>query len=132
MADILYPNDQGNPAGALPVRLVTADGSAFYTASEGGTSGPSMTDGSGNITTGGTAQQLFGGVVPAHGYAVYNPSPSVDLWVSHSTTAAPNGAGSIRVSANGGAYETPPGVAPGHAVSIYGATTGQPFTADTW
>lgn len=36
-----YPNDQGLPAGAIPVRLVLADGSAFYTAE--GTSPPPYT-----------------------------------------------------------------------------------------
>ncbi len=36
-----YPNDQGNPAGAMPVRLVTSNGGAFYNASgSGGGSAP--------------------------------------------------------------------------------------------
>lgn len=34
-----YPSDQGQPAAALPVRLVNAGGSAFYTSSGGGGGG---------------------------------------------------------------------------------------------
>ncbi len=34
-----FPNAQSNPAGAIPVRLVTEDGSAFYTATGGGGGG---------------------------------------------------------------------------------------------
>ncbi len=84
------------------------------------------------ITAGGVAQNLFAGVTPTNGWAVYNPDPSEDLWVSDSTTAAPNASGSIRVAANGGGYETPLGYAPVGAVSIYGATTGHKITARKW
>lgn len=97
----------------------------------GGTS--SAIDGSGAITAGGTAQQLFAGAVPASGYAVYNPDPSNDLWINDSGGAAtPGAAGSIRVAANGGGYETPAGMRPATAVSIIGAVTGQKFTARRW
>lgn len=34
-----YPNDQGQPSGAMPVRLVNAAGNAFYTATGGGGGG---------------------------------------------------------------------------------------------
>ena len=84
------------------------------------------------ITTGGTAQNLFGGATPTDGFAVYNPDPTNDLWVSDSATAAANGLGSIRVAANGGGYETPPGYNPIGAVSIVGAVTGQKITARAW
>lgn len=89
-------------------------------------------DGSTTITSGGTAQLLFGGVVPPHGYAVFNPDSTNDLWISDSTTAAANGTGAIRCAANGGGYETPPGVLPVGAVSIIGAVTGQKITARWW
>jgi hypothetical protein len=90
------------------------------------------TDASATIAAGGTAQTLFSGAVPANGWAVYNPDPANDLWVSDTTTAAANGQGAIRVAANGGGYESPPGRKPAGAVSIVGAVTGQKFTASCW
>lgn len=89
-------------------------------------------DGSTTITTGGTAQNLFGGTVPSNGFAIYNPDPTNDLWVSDSATALANGLGSIRVVANGGGYETPAGYRPLGTVSIVGAVTGQKITARRW
>jgi hypothetical protein len=89
-------------------------------------------DGSTTITTGGTAQTLFGGVVPVNGFQILNPDASTDLWVSDSTTAAVNGVGSIRVVANGGGFETPPDYKPIGAVSIVAATTGTKITARRW
>ena len=91
-----------------------------------------VSDNSGTITTGGTAQTLFGGAIPANGFAIYNPDASNDLFVSDSTTAVVNGVGSIRVPANGGAFVTPTGVKPMGVVSIIGATTGGKFTARKW
>lgn len=84
------------------------------------------TDVSGTITAGGTAQTLMS--VTLQGYAVYNPD-ATDLWISDSGTAAPNGSGSVLVTANGGWYETPSGYKHTGTISIYGATTGQKFTA---
>ena len=92
----------------------------------------STTDGSTTITTGGTAQTLFGGVIPLNGYAICNPDATNDLWVSDSQTAAANGLGTIRVVANGGYYATEPGQKPIGTVSIVGATTGQKITARRW
>lgn len=100
-------------------------------ASEANANNPSI-DGSTTITTGGTAQNLFGGTAPTNGYAICNPDPSNDLWISDSTTAAANGQGSIRVVANGGYYATEPGQKPMGAVSVYGAATGQKITARRW
>lgn len=84
------------------------------------------------IGTGGAAQVLFSNQIPTNGWAIYNPDAANDLWVSDSTTAAANGQGSIRVAANGGGYETPPGYKPNHTVSIIGAVTGQKITARQW
>jgi len=89
-------------------------------------------DGSSTITAGGTAQDLFSSATPTNGFAVYNPDASEDLWISLSTTAVANGAGCIRIAANGGGYETPPNMKPFHAISIVGATTGHKFTAIKW
>lgn len=108
--------------------------------STGGAANVSITSGIGssassadtNITSGGTAQSLFSGETPTNGWAIYNPDAANDLLVSDSVTAAANGQGSIKVAANGGGYETPPGYKPSHAVSIIGAVTGQKITACRW
>jgi hypothetical protein len=94
--------------------------------------GDPASDGSGTITLGGTAQTLFGAVVPTNGFGVYNPDPAEDLWISLFSTAAIGASGSVRLAANGGWYETPPNMKPSNTVSIIAATTGHKFTADKW
>lgn len=92
--------------------------------------GAKASDGSGAVATGGSAQTLFGGVVPANGFLVQNNS-SAALWISDVGAAAAGGA-SIQLAANGGIFATPSGYKPGGAVSLYGATTGQAFAARRW
>ena len=87
-------------------------------------------DGSGTLATGGSAQTLFGGIVPANGFLVQNNS-SAALWISDVGTAASGGA-SLQLAANGGIFATPSGYKPAGAVSLYGATTGQAFAARRW
>jgi len=87
-------------------------------------------DGSGTLATGGSAQTLFGGIVPANGFVVQNNS-SAALWISDVGVAAAGGA-SIQLTANGGVFATPSGYKPAGAVSLYGATTGQLFAARRW
>jgi hypothetical protein len=84
------------------------------------------------ITAGSTAQNLFGGTAPINGFAVYNPDPTNDLWVSDNGTASANGQGCIRVASNGGGFESPPGYKPLGAISIVGAVSGQKITARRW
>ena len=92
--------------------------------------GSAASDGSGTVTTGGSAQTLFGGVVPANGFLVQNNSSSA-LWISD-VGAASAGGGSIQLTANGGVFATPSGYKPAGAVSLFGATTGQLFAARRW
>jgi hypothetical protein len=87
---------------------------------------------SGTITTGGTAQVLLAASTGANGYSVYNPDSTNDLWISESGNALANASGSVRIPANGGWYEQPPGSTPALPVSIVGAVTGQKFTARWW
>ncbi|MFA4994205.1 MAG: hypothetical protein WC521_02750 [Bdellovibrionales bacterium] len=110
----------------------TITGFALLLQSSDANNSNTATDASGTITTGGTAQTLFGGIVPSNGFAVYNPDATNDLWISDTVTALANGTGSIRVVANGGGFETPPFCKPCGVVSIVGATTGQKFTARRW
>ncbi len=91
--------------------------------------GAAALDGSGMVATGGTAQQLFAGVVPANGWLVCNNSSAV-LYVSDVGIAAPGGS-SIQI-APGATFWTPSGYRPGGAVSIYGGTSGQGFAARRW
>lgn len=88
--------------------------------------------GDGEIAAGGEPQDLFGGATPANGFAVCNPDQTEDLWFSLSGDAEAEAEGSIRLAANGGYYETPPGMKPWGPVSIVGPTTGQKFTAMKW
>src|SRR6478609_8992205 len=79
---------------------------------------------SGTITAGGTAQQLSGAFPQRKGCVVQNQS-ATDLWINDQGTAAATQP-SIKVPAGsqficGSGY----GAAPGAALSIFGATTGQ-------
>jgi len=94
------------------------------------TAGAAASDGSGTLATGGSAQTLFGGIVPANGFLVQNNS-SAALWISDVGAASAGGA-SLQLAANGGLFVTPSGYKPAGPVSLYGATTGQAFTARRW
>lgn len=92
--------------------------------------GSAAADGSGTLATGGSAQTLFGGIVPANGFVVQNNSSGA-LWISDVGVATAGGA-SLQLAANGGLFATPSGYKPAGAVSLYGATTGQAFAARRW
>ncbi len=94
------------------------------------TAGVAASDGSGTVATGGSAQTLFGGIVPANGFLVQNNS-SAALWISDVGVASAGGA-SIQLAANGGSFATPSGYKPAGAVSLFGAATGQAFAARRW
>lgn len=119
---------QGVDGGTLRDVAVDSSGRVILSPTSGAST---VVDGSGTITTGGAAQSLFGGAVPAAGFEIYNPHASASLWISKQGTATPNTAGSIEI-APGAMYVTPPGYVPNHAVSVYGVITGQPFTAERW
>lgn len=93
------------------------------------TAGSAAIDGSATVAAGGTAQTLFGGVVPVDGYLVANNS-SGPVYVSDVGTATAGGA-SIPIAA-GTIFMTPSGYKPAGPVSLYGATTGQAFAARRW
>jgi hypothetical protein len=92
--------------------------------------GAAASDGSGTLAAGGSAQTLFGGIVPTNGFLVQNNS-SAALWISDVGAAAAGGA-SLQIAANGGVFVTPSGYKPAGAVSLWGATTGQAFAARRW
>lgn len=95
----------------------------------GNMSATTITNRSGAITAGGTAQQLAAANTARRGFSVQNLS-SGDLWISTVGTAAAS-APSLWLPA-GAYYEMPTGGVSSGAVSIFGATTGQAFTAYEW
>jgi len=90
-------------------------------------------DGSGTIPAAGGAYMMFDGITPSTGYEVCNVDDVYDVWISDTTTAARNEAGSIRISAGGGTYTTPIGYRPLGPVSIVSyKSTGHKVTARAW
>lgn len=91
------------------------------------THGRNWTNKSGTITAGGAAQVLAAVNNDRYGFWIQNVS-AADLWVSEQGNAAASQP-SIKLAA-GDMYEFP--VAVGSALSIFGATTGQAFSAREW
>src|SRR5713226_8048938 len=60
------------------------------------TAGAVASDGSGTVATGGSAQTLFGGIVPVNGFVVQNTSSS-NLWISD-VGVATNGGASLQLA----------------------------------
>ena len=92
--------------------------------------GAAASDGSGTLAAAGSAQTLFGGLVPDSGYLVQNNSSGA-LWICDVGVASAGGA-SVQLAANGGLFATPSGYKPAGAVSIFGAMAGQAFAARRW
>jgi hypothetical protein len=86
---------------------------------------PSYTDGSGAITAGGAAQQIFAANATRRYLFLSNPSDTV-MYVNFGTAAVASQP-SITLAANGGFLE--PLVPSGQTVSILCATTGKAFVA---
>lgn len=88
-----------------------------------------ITDRSGTITLGATAQELMAANSQRRGYWVQNLSAG-DLYISSIGTAVATQP-SLRIP-SGALYEAPSSNVPTDAVSIYGATTSQAFSAREW
>lgn len=89
-----------------------------------------LTSRSNTITAGGTAQVLMNANSARKGWFLQNVSTG-DLWVNRFGGTAASSQPNILVP-SGALYETPSGGSSGNAVSIFGATTGQAFTAGEW
>lgn len=85
---------------------------------------------SGTVTLGGTAQALMAGNPGRKGFFVQNNS-SGDLWINELGNAAAAAQPALRL-VPGAYYESPITGCPVGAISIFGATTGQAFTAREW
>lgn len=91
-----------------------------------------LSDLSGTITSGGTAQSLAATNELRIGYSVMNLS-SGKLFVNDvgGTAVSTEAGASITINA-GDLYESPRDQRPTQAISILGATTGQAFAAREW
>lgn len=88
-----------------------------------------LTDRSGTIATGGTAQVLMAANSQRRGYWVQNVS-SGDLWINALGPAVANQP-SILIPPRA-LYEVDASTVPTTEISIIGATTGQAFSAREW
>ena len=93
-------------------------------------SSTSLTSRSGTVTTGGVAQALASANSDRKGWFLQNVSNG-DLWVNSFGGTASAAQPSLLIKA-GSYYETPAGGSGAGALSIFGATTGQSFTAGEW
>lgn len=120
IADAAWSGSGNGNAIALLKAIVVALGGAAHT----------PVNGSGTVATGGVAQTLFSGVTPPMGYFVQNLSAG-DLYINDLGTASA-AAGSILIPSNGSMFMSPSNYRPAGAVSLFGATTAQAFTARYW
>jgi len=104
------------------------DGSLFVNVRD--TSLYTMTDRSGTITLGGTAQTLMAANPLRRGYLIQNNSAGT-LWFNELGVTAVQASPSISIAA-GALYQSPSPGTSALAISIIGATTGQAFTAREW
>ena len=89
-----------------------------------GGAGASFVDRSGTITAGGTSQQVAAANASRR-YLVFQNHSDTDMWLNFGVAAVASQP-SVKLSANGGAYE--PLVAPLGTINVIGATTGKAFT----
>lgn len=89
--------------------------------------GVTLTDGSGDITTGGTSEQVFASNADRCLLTVQNVSDA-DMWVDFGTAAVADQP-SLFLPAGGAALCFESGVVPTESVNIICSTTGKPYTA---
>lgn len=86
-----------------------------------------LTDGSSDITAGGTSEQVFASNTSRVYLLVQNVSDT-DMWVNFGTAAVQDQP-SILLKAGGGAFSAEGNFVPSGSVNIICATTGKPYTA---
>lgn len=121
---------------AKQLGLYAPDGSYYVTQVDGagnvvagGISAVTYTNRSSTVTSGGAAQVLMAANTARKGFLLQNLSTG-DLWISSLGTAAASQP-SLLIPA-GAYYEAPASGVPTQAISIFGATTGQAFSAREW
>ena len=99
-----------------------------------------LTDCSGTITTGGTAQAAFTAQTTLHGFTLANiDSTAEPLWFSFTGTATAATAASYPLAAPAAttfaglaSFTAPYGLGTNHALSVVAATTGHKFSCTWW
>lgn len=90
-----------------------------------------LKDRSGTITAGGTSQRLLEQDPSRRGWRIQNNS-ATDIWFNDTgASASVGGLGCFKL-APGDYYESAVGSEPEFAIYIFGATTGQAFSASEW
>lgn len=88
-----------------------------------------LTDRSGSVTTGSTAQNIMSASAQRRGFFFQNLS-TTDLWIRIAGTASA-GSGSLKIVPDG-YYESPDTIPAVGLVSLFGTTTGQAFSCQEW
>lgn len=114
-------------AGTASADVISVQGIASMTPLKTISNNGGLTDRSGTVTAGGTAQQLMAANASRNGWSLYNSSTS-NLWINDVGGTALVQGSSFMVSPNS-LYESPKNGSSVGAISIYGATTGQTFAA---
>lgn len=117
----------GSGAAGITVSAIVTTGTDVFAAGALQTKATSLADHSGTITLGGTAQTISAANPLRQGFFIQNIS-SNDIWVSTLTTAVP-GQPSMLLPSGARWSSEAPFVGP---ISIYGSTTGQPYTMQEW
>jgi len=98
-----------------------------------------LTDCSGTIASGATAQNAFTASASRHGFTIANIDTTEPLWISFTTTAAASGTGSYPLAsadattfANLTSFTSPPGMGINTALSVIAATTSHKYTCTVW
>ncbi len=104
-----------------------------------GAVGVTLTDCSGTITSGATAQNAFTAAATRHGFTIANIDTTEPLWISFTTTAAASGTGSYPLAqadattfANLSSFTSPQGMGINTALSVIAATTSHKYTCTVW
>jgi len=109
-------------SGLLVPIAVGSDGSVSTTPTP---TSSALTDRSGTITSGGSAQTIAAANA-SRKYLLFQNNSDIDMWINFGVTAVANQP-SIKIVA-GGYYENPAHFCPSGLVSVIGATTGKTFT----
>ncbi len=98
-----------------------------------------LTDCSGSIAAGATAQNAFAAAATRRGFTVANIDTSEVLWISFTTTAAASGTGSYPLapatatSFDGlASFTSPLGMGTNTALSVIAATTSHKYSCTVW
>jgi hypothetical protein len=128
----------GSPTGAI-LTVQGISGGTTLPVSSSGAVNQTLTDCSGTITTGGTAQNAFTAQTTLHGFTIMNIDTTEPLWISFTTTAAASGSASYPLQAatattfaNPGSFTSAGGMGTNHALSVIAATTSHKWSCTWW